>query len=127
MNKSGHSINSLYLSGGQAKNAKLMQLLADTLNMDVVLPQSGGDAVTLGSAMLGRFAYVLTEEQKAGGPVRKREELGDGLWKIMVSCTASGDLGVVLNECSYLSGRNDAAWNADPSSGEAEGEEVAGC
>ena len=85
MNKSGHSINTLYLSGGQAKNAKLMQLLADTLHMDVVLPYSGGDAVTLGSAMLGRFAYVLAEERKNSGKIRKRDELGDGLWKIMVS------------------------------------------
>ena len=52
MNAKGHSIRSIYMSGGQAKNAMLMQLFANTCNMPVVLPQSSGAAVVLGAAML---------------------------------------------------------------------------
>lgn len=74
MNAAGHTISALYMSGGQAKNAKLMQLFADVMGMPVVLPESTSDAVSRGSAMLARFA---AETQK--GDVKK-----DLLWEIMV-------------------------------------------
>ena len=61
MNAAGHDITAIYMSGGQAKNAMLMQLFANTCSMPVVLPKSGGDAVVLGSAMLGRFAHRAGE------------------------------------------------------------------
>lgn len=72
MNTAGHEINSLYLSGGQARNAVLMQLFADVCGIPVVLPASHSEAVVLGAAMLGRIAAdkVLASEK---------------MWKIMVS------------------------------------------
>ena len=73
MNAAGHEIRSLYMSGGQAKNVKLMQLFADVMGMPVVLPQSTSDAVSRGSAMLARYAA----EVQNGGK-------GKGLWEIMV-------------------------------------------
>lgn len=71
MNAAGHEINSLYLSGGQARNVVLMQLFADVCRVPVVLPASYSEAVVLGAAMLARIAAenVTTAEQ---------------MWKIMV-------------------------------------------
>ena len=78
MNRSGHEIRALYMSGGQAKNAKLMQLLADVCGVPVVLPASTSDAVTRGAAMLGRFAAENARGQGVEG------DLGESLWGIMV-------------------------------------------
>ena len=85
MNAKGHTVRSIYMSGGQAKNAALMQLFADTCAMPVVLPQSSGIAVVLGAAMLGRFAAELTPgmEEKADCEAR---------WRIMVCCPSSFSL-----------------------------------
>ncbi|PIL36645.1 hypothetical protein GSI_00334 [Ganoderma sinense ZZ0214-1] len=88
MNAKGHAIRSIYMSGGQAKNAMLMQLFANTCGMPVVLPESSGAAVVLGAAMLGRFA--------AEAQVRKdklvRELRGQALWEIMVEMTPAGTM-----------------------------------
>lgn len=81
MNNKGHTIQSIYMSGGQAKNTMLMQLFADTCSMPVVLPQSSGAAVVLGAAMLGRFAA----EAQAKKEKLAREQRGQALWGIMVS------------------------------------------
>lgn len=85
MNAKGHTIRSIYMSGGQAKNAMLMQLFANTCGVPVVLPESSGAAVVLGAAMLGRFA--------AEAQVRKeklaRELHGQALWEIMVGVLPS--------------------------------------
>ncbi len=85
MNAKGHLIRSIYMSGGQAKNAPLMQLFANTCNMPVVLPQNSGAAVVLGAAMLGRFAG------EAQGDTKKLaiENRGEALWDIMVSTALS--------------------------------------
>ena len=83
MNDKGHQITSIYMSGGQAKNAMLMQLFANTCNMPVVLPQNSGAAVVLGAAMLGRFAA----EAHAKTEKLAREKRGQALWEIMVSGT----------------------------------------
>ena len=85
MNRSGHEIRALYMSGGQAKNAMLMQLFANTCNMPVVLPKSGGDAVVLGSAMLGRFAHRAGELGRMSA-----EDQAQALWSIMVSSSRWG-------------------------------------
>lgn len=74
MNTAGHKITELYMSGGQAKNAKLMQLFADVVGCPVVLPESTADAVSRGSAMLARYA---AEKQEG-------KEKNDLLWDIMV-------------------------------------------
>ena len=81
MNDKGHAITSIYMSGGQAKNAMLMQLFANTCSMPVVLPQSSGAAVVLGAAMLGRFAA----EAQGKSEKLAREKRGQALWDIMVS------------------------------------------
>jgi ribulose kinase len=81
MNAKGHAIRAIYMSGGQAKNAALMQLFADTCGMPVVLPKSSGAAVVLGAAMLGRFAAEL--------PAGKTDpkEASETRWKIMVGAS----------------------------------------
>ena len=75
------------MSGGQAKNASLMQLMADVCNMRIVLPKDGKegkkggviDPVVLGSAMLGRYA---DEASRAGA--KGREGQAVRIWDIMV-------------------------------------------
>jgi len=63
LNAKGHSIQEIYISGGQAKNAPLVQLLADVCGIPIVLPGlDGGTSVVLGAAMLGRFAAEVTAE-----------------------------------------------------------------
>lgn len=76
------------MSGGQAKNRALMQLMADVCGMGVVVPkgqqgkvggeEGGGvvDRVVLGAAMLGRYA----DETSKGG----RDSQAERLWGIMV-------------------------------------------
>jgi ribulose kinase len=59
------------MSGGQAKNAVMMQLFADTCGIPIVLPKSHSEAVVLGAAMLGRIAAQGVKE-------------GEDMWKIMV-------------------------------------------
>jgi ribulose kinase len=76
MNGKGHEIRSIFVSGGQSKNAALMQLFANTCNMPVVTPHSSSTAVVTGAAMLGRLA---AEASKRGG-----ERNGSELWNIMV-------------------------------------------
>lgn len=76
MNGKGHEIRSIFISGGQSKNAPLMQLLANVCNMPVVIPRSSSTAVVAGAAMLGRFA---AEARERGG-----ERNGEELWDIMV-------------------------------------------
>jgi glycerol kinase len=82
MNEHGHAVNSLYLSGSQAKNAPLMALLADCCGMDVVIPNKPGVAVVLGAAMLGRMAAEVS-----GGQLAEMQgaEQAEKLWNIMVS------------------------------------------
>jgi len=83
------------MSGGQAKNTSLMQLMADVCNMGIVLPKDGKkgkkggviDPVVLGSAMLGRYA---DEASKAGA--KGREGQAERMWDIMVEMTPVGTL-----------------------------------
>ncbi|KAJ8585422.1 Pentulose kinase [Rhizopogon salebrosus TDB-379] len=79
LNAAGHDITSLYMSGGQAKNAVMMQLFADTCGIPIVLPKSHSEAVVLGAAMLGRIAAQGVKE-------------GEDMWKIMVEMTPPGTL-----------------------------------
>ncbi|EGO01449.1 hypothetical protein SERLA73DRAFT_176714 [Serpula lacrymans var. lacrymans S7.3] len=84
MNAKGHTIRSIYMSGGQAKNIPMMQLFADTCGMPVVLPFSHSAAVVLGAAMLGRIA---ADAEKVS-----RDKQGEEMWKIMVEMTPAGTL-----------------------------------
>jgi len=83
MNAKGHQIQSLYMSGGQAKNIPLMTLFANTCQIPVVLPANSGAAVVLGAAMLGRFA---AEAKKTVGV----QAQANVLWEIMVGMTPPG-------------------------------------
>ena len=76
MNGKGHEIRTIFLSGGQSKNIGLMQLLANTCNMPVVIPHSSSTAVVTGAAMLGRLAAEASEKDGEGSV--------KGLWDIMV-------------------------------------------
>jgi ribulose kinase len=77
LNGRGHTISSIYMSGGQAKNIELMQLFADACDMPVVLPQDPSEAVVRGAAILGRFAAE-------GGGKGEQVDQAKELWNIMV-------------------------------------------
>lgn len=89
MNGKGHCIDSIYMSGSQAKNAPLMSLLATVLDMPIVLPPHPSAAVVLGSAMLGRFAYEASQTHsiETQADADRAAEDGARLWDIMVEMT----------------------------------------
>ncbi|KAG8711493.1 hypothetical protein FRC08_015818 [Ceratobasidium sp. 394] len=95
MNTRGHTVRSIFMSGGQAANTKLMQLFADVCDVPVVLPQSHSAAVVLGAAMLGRFAAEVSTQAKSQAVSQKEAEVAsektkEDLWKIMVEMTPPG-------------------------------------
>lgn len=96
MNAKGHKINSLYMSGGQVKNAVFMQLIADVCNVEVQLPYSHSASVVAGSAILGRFAYDLQEKRVKITTQQEAEDASfahrDHLWTLMKSMTKPGTL-----------------------------------
>jgi ribulose kinase len=79
-----------YQTGGQAKNIILMNLLANTCNISVILPHSHSAAVVAGAAMLGRVAYQIRNILKGGELKSQRDvdecsaKFGGTLWDIMV-------------------------------------------
>jgi len=74
MDRNGHEIKYLFMSGGLVKNKILMQLLADICGIPIQLPFSHSASVVLGSAMLGSIAAT---EQATQGPIKSQEEAGD--------------------------------------------------
>lgn len=56
MNKAGHEIASIFMSGSQCQNPILMNLLATSCNMPVLIPKYVNAAVVHGAAMLGAKA-----------------------------------------------------------------------
>ncbi|KAK8086948.1 sugar kinase [Apiospora phragmitis] len=56
MNKSGHSIASIFMSGSQCQNGMLMDLMATVCDMPVLIPRYVHAAVVHGAAMLGAKA-----------------------------------------------------------------------
>lgn len=107
LNTKGHRIKRLYVSGSQAQNGVLMQLLADACHHgegegalegvvvsvsdaeDAGIADFGGvkkekrkgvSAVVLGAAMLGRMAHEMTQVNGEAGDEKKAEIL----WNIMV-------------------------------------------
>ncbi|CAA7269013.1 unnamed protein product [Cyclocybe aegerita] len=91
LNGAGHHISAIYMSGGQAKNAGLMQLFADVCGMPVVLPRDSGGAVVLGAAMLGRLAVEFAQGE-GGSRGKLKEGQAERLWGIMVEMTPPGTL-----------------------------------
>lgn len=94
-------------TGSQAKNVALMQLIANTCSVPVILPHSPSAAVVLGAAMLGRFAA----EVSALGRELSNDEQRRKLWSIMVRCIACV-ASVTFSEADIqnFSGGNDTAW-----------------
>ena len=72
MNKSGHSISSIFMSGSQCQNEVLMKLMASACGMPVLIPRYVHAAVVHGAAMLGAKAASTDE---AGNT--------EDLWSIM--------------------------------------------
>lgn len=72
MNKSGHQIKSIFMSGSQCQNAILMALMASACGMPVLIPQYVHAAVVHGAAMLGAKAASADKTGKT-----------EPLWDIM--------------------------------------------
>jgi FGGY-family pentulose kinase len=72
MNKSGHSITSIFMSGSQCQNKILMELMATICEMPVLIPRYVHAAVVHGAAMLGAKAASADKDGKT-----------EALWSIM--------------------------------------------
>lgn len=70
MNKSGHNITSIFMSGSQCQNDILVKLIASACGMPVLIPRYVHAAVCHGAAMLGAKAA-------SAGPGGKTEDLWD--------------------------------------------------
>ncbi|KAF8632006.1 hypothetical protein AX17_004950 [Amanita inopinata Kibby_2008] len=88
-----HKISAIYMSGGQAKNKELMQLLANACGIPIVLPADHAAAVVFGAAVLGRFAKEASQwrAQNQGQELSVGEQ-NKMLWAIMVEMTPPGKL-----------------------------------
>ncbi|EON67794.1 hypothetical protein W97_07049 [Coniosporium apollinis CBS 100218] len=72
MNKSGHVISSIFMSGSQCQNAILMDLIAAACDMPVLIPRYVHAAVVHGAAMLGAKAASTDKDGNS-----------EPLWNIM--------------------------------------------
>jgi FGGY-family pentulose kinase len=72
MNKEGHSISSIFMSGSQCQNDILMKLMATACEMPVLIPRYVHAAVCHGAAMLGAKAASADKDGKT-----------EPLWDIM--------------------------------------------
>lgn len=72
MNKAGHVLSSIFMSGSQCQNSILMELIAAACDMPVLIPRYVHAAVGHGAAMLGAKAASADAEGKT-----------EPLWDIM--------------------------------------------
>ncbi|MCJ1334941.1 hypothetical protein MMC09_000207 [Bachmanniomyces sp. S44760] len=72
MNKAGHQISSIFMSGSQCQNDILMRLMASACDMPVLIPRYVHAAVVHGAAMLGAKAASADKNGKT-----------ERLWDIM--------------------------------------------
>jgi FGGY-family pentulose kinase len=72
MNKAGHGISSIFMSGSQCQNDILMKLMATACDMPVLIPRYVHAAVCHGAAMLGAKAASADKDSKT-----------EPLWSIM--------------------------------------------
>lgn len=79
MNKHGHQITSIFMSGSQTQNNILVHLIASLCNVPVVIPQYVHAAVCHGAAMLGAKAASATQQQ-----------ISKDLWSIMGEMSKPG-------------------------------------
>lgn len=73
MEKGGHQIKCVYMSGGQCRNGLLMRLLADCTGLPIIVPRYIDAAVVFGSALLGAVAAEesVQEHIRSGGKSRR--------------------------------------------------------
>lgn len=114
LNAKGHSIQEICISGGQAKNAPLVQLLADVCGIPVILPGlDGGSSVVLGAAMLGRFAAEVTTQlsvsSSASGAFKSTGSEDHGLYADQTRQERAPDLPTQLDQQSK--GLGAKLWN----------------
>ena len=81
MNKSGHKIGSIFMSGSQCQNDILMSLIATACDMPVVIPRYVHAAVCHGAAMLGAKAASADKQGKT-----------EDLWTIMDRMSKPGKM-----------------------------------
>lgn len=79
MNRSGHRITSVFMSGSQCKNDILVNLVASACDMPVLIPQYIHAAVCHGAAMLGAKAASADTQGKT-----------EDLWDIMERMSKPG-------------------------------------
>jgi FGGY-family pentulose kinase len=94
MNKAGHSITSIFMSGSQCQNKILMELMATTCSTPVVIPRYVHAAVVHGAAMLGAKAASADKDGKT-----------EDLWSIMDRMSKPGRVttpGTNKNELKLL-------------------------
>jgi FGGY-family pentulose kinase len=81
MNKAGHNINSIFMSGSQCQNDILMSLIATACDMPVLIPRYVHAAVCHGAAMLGAKAASADNTGKT-----------EDLWSIMDRMSKPGKM-----------------------------------
>ncbi|KAK6347790.1 hypothetical protein TWF718_005615 [Orbilia javanica] len=81
MNDSGHTIKTIFMSGGQCRNPILMSLIANATRLPVAIPRYIDAAVVLGSAMLGAKAASADANGKT-----------ESLWGIMDRLSKPGKM-----------------------------------
>ncbi|OAX82149.1 hypothetical protein ACJ72_03505 [Emergomyces africanus] len=81
MNKAGHNITSIFMSGSQCQNDILMKLIASACGMPVIIPRYVHAAVCHGAAMLGAKAASADEKGKT-----------EDLWDIMDRMSKPGKM-----------------------------------
>lgn len=79
MEKGGHQISCIFMSGGQCRNGLLMRLLADCTGLPIVIPRYIDAAVVFGSAILGAVAAeeAVTEHITNRGRSRRSSILSN--------------------------------------------------
>ncbi|KAI8964998.1 Nup93/Nic96-domain-containing protein [Daldinia sp. FL1419] len=81
MNKAGHNIQTIFMSGSQCQNDMLMDLIATVCDMPVLIPRYVHAAVVHGAAMLGAKAASADDEGNT-----------ENLWSIMDRMSKPGRL-----------------------------------
>ncbi|KAH8156238.1 hypothetical protein CIB48_g12009 [Xylaria polymorpha] len=81
MNKEGHNIQTIFMSGSQCQNDMLMDLIATCCDMPVLIPRYVHAAVVHGAAMLGAKAASADQEGNT-----------ENLWSIMDRMSKPGRL-----------------------------------
>ncbi|AGO13954.1 AaceriAGR092Wp [[Ashbya] aceris (nom. inval.)] len=97
MAAAGLHVDTVYFSGGQARNKLLVQLLADAVRRPVVTPRHVGAAVVFGSALLAAAAvenYLTNTNATASSilPSSASRAPQHRLWQIMSRLTVPGNV-----------------------------------